>query len=42
MLLQAAAGSTSVYVSATVDGGTPDFSSAGADAIDLILHIERE
>ena len=40
LLLQAADDSTSVYVSATVDDGTPDFSSAGADALDLILHIQ--
>ena len=36
-LIQAADNSTSIYVSAIVDGGTPTYA---ADSLDLILHIE--
>ena len=36
-LLQAADDSTSVYVSATIDAGTPTYQ---ADSLDLILHIQ--
>ena len=38
-LLQAAAGSTSVYVSGLIVSGTPTF--AAADDIDLIFHIQK-
>ena len=38
MLIQAEAGSTSVYVSGIFPDGTPTF--AAADDIDIILHIE--
>ena len=39
MLIQAAAGSKSVYVSGIISTGTPTF--AAADDLDLILHIEK-
>ena len=39
MLIQAEAGSTSVYVSGIITDGTPTF--AAADDIDIILHIEK-
>ena len=38
MLIQAAEGSTSVYVSGIISDGTPTF--AAADDIDIILHIQ--
>ena len=39
MLIQAEAGSKSVYVSGIISSGTPTF--AAADDIDIILHIEK-